>query len=373
MKVAITINTSWNVYNFRMGLIRELILGGNEVIAIAPEDRFSVKLEEAGCTFVPIQVENTGTNPIKDFLLFLQLRKIYRQYRPDIIFNFTVKPNIYGSLAARSTRIPVINNVSGLGTVFLSKGISSTIAKWLYRWSFSYAQLVFFQNNDDRQKFLSEISIPQLETDLLPGSGINLDSFQPTAYKLNQGKTFLMISRLIIEKGVLEFLEAAKMTRNKFPDAKFQLLGKLDSSHSRGISKETIDSATNSNIIEYLGETDDVKPYIENSACVVLPSYGEGTPRTLLEAAAMAKPIITTDVPGCREVVIDGETGLLCQAQNSADLAHKMMIIWEMPDNELELWGRNGRHMVETKFDEQIVIDRYLKHASNIMNQISYE
>lgn len=182
-----------------------------------------------------------------------------------------------------------------------------------------------------------------------------------------------MIARIIIEKGVLEYLEAAKLVLKKYPTAKFQLLGKLDSSHSRGVQKKIISAASNSGIIEYLGEVEDVKSYIENSTCVVLPSYREGTPRTLLEAAAMARPVITTDVAGCREVVIDGETGLLCEKQNSSDLANKIITICDMPDNDLELWGKNGRRMIEEKFDEQIVIDRYLKHASNIINQLPYE
>lgn len=373
MKVAITLNTSWNIYNFRMGLIRALLDAGHEVVAIAPQDEFSKKLEQAGCTFVPIQMENTGSNPWHDYQLYRQLKKAYRTHRPDIIFHFTIKPNIYGTLAAHAFRIPVINNVSGLGTVFLSRGLAPTVAKKLYRWAFSHAQLVFFQNADDRQTFLSEISLPQLSTELVPGSGINLSSFQPYPLPESSAPIFLMVARLIIDKGVYEYIEAAKMTLEKYPLAKFQLLGKLDPDHARGIPEATINEAVQAGIIKYLGETDNVKPYIEKATCVVLPSYREGTPRTMLEAAACSRPVITTDVPGCREVVIHEQTGLLCEVKSAEDLHKKMMIIGDMSHQELETWGRNGRQLAESKFDEQIVVRQYLKHASNIINQLSTE
>ncbi|UXX80221.1 glycosyltransferase family 4 protein [Reichenbachiella carrageenanivorans] len=373
MKVAITLNTSWNIYNFRLGLIRALLDAGHEVVAIAPKDDFSDKLEENGCTFVPIQMENTGSNPWHDYQLYRQLKKVYRIHRPTIIFHFTIKPNIYGTLAAHVLGIPVINNVSGLGTVFLSNGLASTVAKKLYRWAFSHAHLVFFQNADDRETFLTEISLPQLPTELVPGSGINLSSFQPYPLPEVSAPVFLMVARLIIDKGVNEYIEAAKMTLKKHPLAKFQLLGKLDPDHARGIPATTIEEAVQAGVIEYLGETEDVKLFLEKATCVVLPSYREGTPRTMLEAAACGRPVITTDVPGCREVVINGQTGLLCEVKSAEDLHKKMEKIGAMSHHELEIWGRNGRQLIEDKFDEQIVVCQYLKHASNIINQLSSE
>ncbi|MEO9965864.1 MAG: glycosyltransferase family 4 protein [Reichenbachiella sp.] len=373
MKVAITLNTSWNIYNFRLGLIKAFINEGHEVLAIAPIDSFSKKIEKAGCTFVPIALDNTGSNPFKDYLLLQELKSVFRSHRPDIVLNFTIKPNIYGTLAAKQLKIPVINNVSGLGTVFLARGLTSMVAKQLYRWSFSRANLVFFQNSDDLKVFQAEINLPKLKTDLLPGSGINLSHFQATGQRESEYTTFLLIARLIKEKGITEYIKAAKLIKEIYPGTKIQLLGKLDPSHVRGISKEEIDESIQSGAIEYLGEVEDVRPYIANASCVVLPSYGEGTPRTLLEAAALRRPVITTNVAGCREVIVDGETGLMCEVKNVNDLADKMKRICTMSTRQLDEWGKNGRALVEEKFDEQLVISRYLSHMANIMNQISHE
>lgn len=373
MKIAITVNTSWNIYNFRMGLIRALLAEGNEVVAIAPEDEYSKKLKEEGCQYVPVIIDNTGSNPFKDYALMRRLKRIYNEQKPDIVFHYTVKPNIYGTLAASASGIPVINNVSGLGTVFLSGGVASFAAKKLYKRAFANAQMVFFQNKDDRKTFLSEINILGLKTDLLPGSGINLKNFKASPFPNTRKKTFLLIARVIIEKGVIEYLEAAKLVLNKYPETTFQLLGKLDPEHARSISDSIINDSVDDGIIEYLGEVENVKPYIEAASCVVLPSYREGTPRTLLEAAAIGRPIVTTDVAGCREVVVDGETGFLCESKNASDLSKKIMAICEMSNPALESMGGKGRLLVESKFDEQIVIGQYLKHLSNIMNQIAAE
>lgn len=373
MKIAITINTSWNIYNFRMGLISALTGQGHKVIAIAPKDDYSDKLKEHGCEYVPIKIDNTGSNPFKDAALYRQLKKVYRELKPDVVLHYTVKPNIYGTLAASSLDIPVINNVSGLGTVFLSSSLASFAAKKLYKQAFNKAQIVFFQNSDDRNTFLSEIDLPQLKTDLLPGSGINLNKFTITPMPNQERMVFLMISRVIVEKGILEYIEAAKLVQAKYPNTRFQLLGKLDTDHIRGISEEIITDAVDSGYIEYLGEADDVRPYIQNAHCVVLPSYREGTPRTLLEAAAMGRPIVTTNVPGCREVVNDGDNGYLCAVRNPVDLSMKIIAICEQSDIKLKEMSTRSRKLAESKFDEQIVINQYLKHLSNIMIQIPNE
>ena len=372
MKVAITINTSWNIYNFRLGLVRALLAEGHQVIAIASLDSYSEKLQFEGCDFIPIEIQNTGTNPIREFKLYRQLKRIYNQHKPDVILHYTVKPNIYGSIAANTLGIPVINNVSGLGTVFLNEGLTSSIAKKLYSRAFKNVDLVFFQNRDDRETFLKYILIPNLKTDILPGSGINLDQFTYQKISTEKSKVFLMIARLLIDKGVNEYIRAAEIVKKKYPNVKFQLLGKIDEEHTRGVPKKTIDIAMQKNLIEYLGEVDDVKPFIQSSSCVVLPSYREGTPRTLLEAAAMGRPVVTTDVPGCREVVIDGISGFLCKVKDPNDLAEKISTIQELSTQELNNMGKEGRNLIERKFDEQIVINQYLNHVSYIKNQNSF-
>lgn len=367
MRVVICINTSWNIYNFRSGLIRALLSEDHEVVAVAPPDEFTAKLEEMGCQFHPIEINHTGSNPLKDLKLYFQLKKAYRETKPDIIFQYTVKPNIYGSLAARSLNIPVINNVSGLGTVFLNNGLTSSIAKLLYRISFQRVNLVFFQNANDRSDFLEQISLPKLKTDLLPGSGINLNLFKTDRPLCTQPFSFLMIARLILDKGLVEYLDAARQLKKKHPNVIFLLLGQLDETHARGISKEKLDHYIEDGSIDYLGTNDDVKPIIEKCSCVVLPSYREGTPKTLLEAAALQRPIVTTDVPGCREVVMDKSNGLLCEVMNSVDLEKKMEAMILTETNELEEMGKKGRALIEERFDENIIIRKYMNAAINIL------
>ena len=359
MKVAIVLNTSWNIYNFRMGLIQALREDGHDIHTIAPVDDFTPFLAEAGCTHHPVKMDSRGANPLKDLALTLELFGIYRKLKPDVILHFTIKPNVYGTLAAALLRIPTINNVCGLGTIFLKGGMTSRVAKWLYRASFRFANKVYFQNSDDRAIFLQEKLIAPGIADLVPGSGIDLSRFQPVEFRRNKTFTFLLVSRLITDKGILEFVEAIRQLRSEGMDARFQVLGAKDPNHKRGIAASIIDSWISANTIEYLGTTRDVRPFIENADCVVLPSYREGTPRTLLEAASLAKPIITTDVPGCHHVVEHDFNGLLCEVRNAKDLAAKMKQMANSPDERLFAFGRNGRKKMELEFDEARVIQKY--------------
>jgi glycosyltransferase involved in cell wall biosynthesis len=257
-------------------------------------------------------------------------------------------------------KIPVINNVCGLGTVFLKKGLISLVAIKLYRWAFRYPKKVFFQNSDDRKLFLDRKLVPPAIADLVPGSGVDLRRFVPVPSGKNEKFTFLLISRLITDKGILEFIEAVKQLRSKGFDAKFQLLGPKDPKHKRGIQLKTIDEWIHSGIIEYLGTTDDVRQYINKADCVVLASYREGTPRTLLEAASSGKPIVATDVPGCHHVVIDNYNGLLCKLKDAQDLADKMELMAGLDETKLKEMGANGRKKMELEYGEDIVISKYI-------------
>lgn len=359
MKVAIVLNTSWNIYNFRMGLIKALREDGHEIHTIAPVDDYTSFLVESGCVHHAVKMDSRGANPLKDLALTFELFSIYRRLRPDVILHFTIKPNVYGTLAASLLRIPTINNVCGLGTIFLKKGVTSRVAKWLYRASFRFATKVFFQNSDDRAIFLEERLIAPDIADLVPGSGIDLTRFQPVEFKRNKTFTFLLVSRLITDKGILEFVEAIRQLRSEGIDARFQVLGAKDPNHKRGIATEVIESWISNNTIEYLGTTKDVRPFMEQADCVVLPSYREGTPRTLLEAASLGKPIVTTDVPGCHHVVQHEYNGLLCTVKSPEDLASKMRQMATSPDETLLTFGRNGRKKMEAEFDEARVIQKY--------------
>lgn len=367
MKIAVVLNTSWNIYNFRKGLVNSLMDKGNQVITIAPKDQYTYKLMDMGCRHIPVKMDSRGASPFKDFFLILELYWIYKKVRPDVILHYTIKPNIYGTIAASLLGIPVINNVCGLGTMFLKDNLVSRIAITLYRIAFRFPKKIFFQNADDKALFLKRNIVSKKVCGLLPGSGINTNDFAPRIYsEKNNQFTFLLISRLIYDKGILEYIEAIEALKKDGIDAKFQLLGQIDEKHKRGIPSDMIQKWIEKNQVEYLGTTEDVRSHIERADCIVLPSYREGTPKTLLEAASMAKPIVATDVPGCNNVVKHGKNGYLCNLKDSEDLADKMKLMLSQDTVSREAMGRFGREYVMKKFDEKIVINKYISTINDI-------
>lgn len=360
MRIGIVINTSWNIHNFRQGLLKALLADGHRVLAIAPDEEYRAEIEDLGCAFRQIKMQNKGSNPIKDVGIYFQLRKIYREEKLHVVLHFTIKPNIYGSVAARSLGIPAINNVTGLGTVFLHNTPTTLTARVLYWLTFRFPKVIFFQNQDDRESFLERRLASRKTTSLLPGSGINLMQFRPQVAKpQNQPFTFLMIGRVLFDKGIKEYIEAIRILKAKGLNAQFQLLGAIEEDAGLGVTEAHVRQWEREGLISYLGLVRDVRPMIAEADCVVLPSYREGTPRTLIEAAAMGKPIVATDVPGCRETVVDGENGYLCQVKSAEDLAEKMgWIAASTPDALLEM-GLKSRELAECKFDEHIVIAQY--------------
>jgi len=368
MKIAIVLNTSWNIYNFRMGLVQALLSEGHTVTAIAPKDEYTHYLKKAGCSFEEITMDSRGANAIKDLGLIFELFGIYRKIKPDVILQYTIKPNIYGTLAASLLNIPTVNNVCGLGTAFLNKGIVSRIAIGMYKLAFRFPKLIYFQNNDDKVFFEENNIIKNNATKVLPGSGINLSHFKPAVETKNKKFTFLLISRLIHDKGIIEYIDAIKYLKEKGVNANFQILGNKDFEHRRGISEDIINEWIDSNVVEYLGSTDDVRPFINNADCVVLPSYREGTPKSLLEAASSAKPIIATNVAGCTNIVTDNVNGMLCRVKDPKDLADKLEAMSNLSKVRLSEMGKESRKIVEKKFDEKIVIDSYLNTISSFQN-----
>lgn len=360
MRVAIVLNTSWNIFNFRMNLIRSLQAVGHEIHTIAPVDDHTPQLVEAGCIHHAVKMDSRGANPIKDLALIFELYSIYRKVRPDVILHYTIKPNVYGSIAASFLKIPIVNNVCGLGTVFLKNDLVSAIAMFLYKVSFRFPKKVFFQNPDDLKLFLDKKLVSADTVDLIPGSGIDLDKFKPENFKRNQKFTFLLISRLITDKGILEYIDAVRKLCKEGLEARFQILGAMDPEHKRGIKKEIIKEWIDSGTIEYLGTTSDVRHFIQQADCIVLPSYREGTPRTLLEAASLSKPIIATNVPGCKHVVEDNVNGLLCNLKDAIDLADKMYTMARFDDATLKKMGHMGRQKMEAEYNESFVINKYL-------------
>lgn len=362
MKVIIALNTAWNLVNFRAGLIRAMIAEGHEVVAVAPYDDYAPRLAELGCRFVALPMDNKGTHPGRDLLLFLRFLNLLRRERPAVYLGYTIKPNVYGSLAAHALGIPVVNNIAGLGAVFIRDNWLTRLVRLLYKTALSRSHHVFFQNDEDMRQFVGHGLVEADKVSRLPGSGIDLDIFRyaPLSPLEDRPFRFLLVARLLWDKGVGEYVEAARMVRQNYPAARFQLLGFLDVKNPSAVSSAQMNEWVDEGVVEYLGVADDVKPHMAASDCVVLPSYREGVPRSLLEAAAMGRPIVTTDTVGCRDVVDHGLNGLLCRVADSGDLADKLMQMMEMSTEERSMMGREGRRKMEHQFDEKIVIQRYL-------------
>lgn len=370
MKIIIALNTAWNLVNFRAGLIRALVAQGYEVVAVAPNDEYASRLAELGCRFVALPMDNKGTHPGRDLLLFFRFLNLLRRERPEVFLGYTIKPNVYGSLAAHVLGIPVVNNIAGLGTAFIRNNWLTRLVRLLYKTAFSRSHHVFFQNNDDLQMFVERGLVPADKVSRLPGSGVDLGVFHyvPMPPLENRSFCFLLVARLLWDKGVGEYVEATRMVRRQYPTTTFQLLGFLDVKNPTAVSSVQMDDWVDEGVVEYLGVADDVKPYLAAADCVVLPSYREGVPRSLLEAAAIGRPIVTTDAIGCRDAVDDGVNGLLCCVGDASDLAEKMLRIVEMSPIERELMGNAGRKKMELEFDEKIVIDHYLRVTGDIVS-----
>ena len=366
-KVVIASNSTWSIVNFRTGLIRALLDSGCEVISVAPSDDYAPRLLDLGCRYMPLAMDNKGTHPGRDLLLLWRIWRLLRHERPDVYLGFTVKPNIYGSLAARVLRIPVINTITGLGVVFMRKNWLTLLVRGLYQLSLVRSKMVFFLNEDDRQVFIENGLVRWEKTDRLNGEGVDLDRFKyvPLPNHSDQFR-FLLIARMLWDKGVGEYVEAARVMKGCFPNVEFCLLGFLDVQNPSAISRCQVDEWITEGVVRYLGALDDVREEIEVADCIVLPSYyREGIPRALLEASAMGRPIITTNAVGCREVVDDGVNGLLCRSQDAHDLAKKMERMLALSPEERSEMGRRGREKIEREFDERLVIDRYLEVISN--------
>ncbi|MDC0146034.1 glycosyltransferase family 4 protein [Amylibacter sp.] len=366
MKIFITANSGWNLINFRMGLMRELIKNGNEVVAVVPPSSYLEALKKIGVRVILLPMDSHGLNPISDGLLSLRFYRILRRERPLVLLTFTIKPSIYGTLAASMLNIPVINNVTGLGAAFLRGGFLTFIVRGLYRLAFSHSQTVFFQNQDDFEKFVTGGLVKAEVAQVLPGSGVNLNEFSmKPLIKKERVIKFLMISRILKDKGVIEYAAAAKAIWLQNKDIEFSLLGLHDIQNPNSVSQTQLNGWIENGGLNYLGTVSDVRPYIADADCIVLPSYREGTSRTLIEAAATGRLIVTTDVAGCRDVVEDGVNGYLCCVKDIDDLIEKLLLVSTISHQKRVEMGVCGRQKAVREFDEQIIVDRYL-------NEISY-
>lgn len=359
-RIVLSINTSWNLINFRSSLIARLQREEYEVVAVSPDDGHVPALVALGVRHVAIAIDNKGVSPLRDLALLRDYQRILHDLRPVAFLGWTIKPNVYGSLAAHALGIPVINNISGLGTAFIKIGLLTRIVRMLYRTALARSSTVFFQNRHDRDLFVAQRLVREPRTALLPGSGIDLAQFVPEPASEAATPVFLMVARLLRDKGVVEFAEAARIVRQTRPDVAFELLGFLDVQNRTAIDRDTVEGWEREGCLRYLGEAADVRPYLARATAVVLPSYREGMPRSLLEAAAMGRPLIATDVPGCTEIARAGQNAFLCAPRDARSLADAMLALLALDADARTAMGRRSREIAEREFDVSVVEARYL-------------
>ena len=361
-RILLSANNSFVLYNFRFGLMKELEKN-YEVVCLAGKDSSCEEIKKNGWNFIEIFLDRKGKNIYKDLVLFFNYLKIYKKEKPCCILHYTIKPNIYGTIAARILKIPVINNVTGLGDTFNEANLTNKIVKLLYRIAFKFPEKVFFQNDDDMNLFLNNNLIIKEKCARIPGSGVNLTKFvAKKKYRSDEQTIFLFLGRISNNKGVRIVNEISKIMVTKNPNVEFWLLGKIYSDEENHISEEELkDWETKSNI-KYLGTSKDVREQIKEANCIIFPSfYREGVPRSLIEAAAMEKPILTTDNVGCRDIVEDGYNGFLAKPNDMASMLKIVEKFLSLSKEEKKIMGLNGRKKAEQEFDEKIVIEKYLE------------
>ncbi|WP_434527754.1 glycosyltransferase family 4 protein [Vibrio sp. K4] len=368
--IVITSNTSWYLYNFRKNTILALIDSGYRVIALAPQDDYSKKIAMLGAEHYNINIDQGGSNPVKDILTLLSFFHIYMKIRPEVVLNFTPKNNIYSTLASNLLGSKSVNNIAGLGMVFINDNLTAKLVRFLYKFSQPKAHLIFFQNEDDRSLFVNHNLVPLDITDRLPGSGVDLTRFAVSPSQDDGIVRFLLIARMLYDKGIGHYIEAARELKAKYGCmVEFRLLGFLDVNNPSAVSKQDMQSWVDEGIVNYLGTSDSVEQEIAQVDCMVLPSfYREGVPKSLLEACAMGKPIVTTDNVGCRETVDEGINGYLCEPRSTASLVEKLdLMITKSHEQRLQM-GLKSRAKVENEFDENIVIKKYLEAVKSALN-----
>lgn len=343
---------------------------GYVVEAMIPDDGvYFQKLCDLKIHCFSFLIDGKGVNPLKDFKLINLFKHDFAKIKPSLICSFTIKPNLYSSIAARKYGIPVIAGVTGLGTAFLQKNLLNKIAVHLYKFAFKNIGCVFFQNNDDKI-FFDQLQIipPKRMSFSLPGDGVDLQKFSYLGLHNNPNCQFLYSGRLIGDKGLYELVSAFRLVKQKYPFSSLVFIGNYFLGNPTAINNAQIQKWVSEGLISYLGMVDNVDEIIAGCDCMVLPSYREGMPRSLLEAASMGKPIITVDSIGCKDVVEDGVTGYMAKVKDVNSLAEAMIRFIELPfDKKVEM-GVNGRRKMEREFDQKIVIDKYLEVAKKLLS-----
>ena len=367
--IALVANSTWNIHNFRLNLLDKFIGEGHDVIVIAPVDQYiEYKEKYPAVKHIALRsMDRDSTNPLKDLVLIAELTHKYKRLKPDLVIHFTNKPNIYGAIAARRAKVDSIAIVTGLGYAFIHNGFIKSVTTALYKYTSKYHKKFIFENIEDRELFENENIITRAQGISVKGCGVNTTYFHPYPnQKVNEAMVFSFVGRLLYDKGVKEFVEAARIIKLRHPNTRFWLVGELDPDNPATVEKDELIEWVDSDIVYYHGFQRDVRPFISKSDCVVLPSYREAIPRTITEAMAMAKPVITTDTAGCREAVDVEVNGYLAKLRDANDLAESMQKIISLTEEERKSMGQAGRNIVMNQFDDRLIAN----HIYDIISKI---
>ncbi len=369
IKIAVIENGLFSTYTMRDGLMQRLLKEGYDVTILTHTNSFVSQVEKTGLKVINIGSGNL--NPVKVSKYIFNLYKSLKEIRPDVCLTFSIRPAIWGNFITRYLGIPTITNITGVGPLFSSKNLAYRMARSIYRYALKKTKKVFFQNFDDMNLFIENNFVSKEIVERVPGSGVDYEKFSPMAFDKKSGNhfTFLFIGRLIKDKGIFEFVEAARIMRKKYPSILFNVIGPFwhQNLRSNTITKSDLQNWITEGLIDYQGEKKDVRKFIAEADCIVLPSYREGTSNILLEAASMEKPIVTTNTTGCKEIVEDEITGFLCNVRDAIDLTRKMEKMYLLSNEERNTMGKKARQKIIKEFDKQIVLSAYLKTINEVL------
>ncbi len=364
MRVLVLANFDVGLYNFRKELLQTFLDKGFEVFISLPQGERVSDLVDMGCVFIETAVNRRGTNIKEDLGLIKKYRQIMKEICPDVVLSYTIKPNVYGGMAAASLKIPYIANVTGLGTSIENKGILPILTKLLYKIGLRKSSCVFFQNSTNRAFFINN-KIVRGKHRLIPGSGVNLNQFKVLEYPEGDSVDFVFISRVMKDKGIDHYLEAAEAIKTKYPNTNFHICGFCEESY-----EEILKQKHNAGVVVCHGMVSDIKGILRDVHCIVLPTYHEGMSNVLQEASASGRPCLCSDIPGCREIVNDGETGFLFESKSTQSLIDAMERFLALSYEEHKRMGLNAREKVEKEFSRQIIIDAYMEEINKITEAV---
>ncbi len=362
-KILIVANSSWNIINFRANLILYLVAEGFEVNVAAPEDSFTPQLQKMfpSVPYYPLQqLQNQSTNVVIELKTLLELFRLYKNLKPDLVLHFTIKPNIWGGFAARFNGIKSISTITGLGYLFINENYKTLIIKYLYKFSLKKS-FTLFHNQVDRALFLYSRITSEKNSKVVNGSGIDVKKLKRITEADTHNFTFLFVGRLLFDKGIREYEQAANIVKKSFPSVNFWVLGELNAQNPSAINENDVAYWNKDSVMQYLGFQQDTKPFYEQAHCFVLPSYREGLSKSILEAMSMELPVITTDVPGCNSVVSEPQNGFLVPAKDAEQLAEAMIKMLQMPEPERLHIAQNNRKKIEESYSFQSINKTYFE------------